>query len=202
MRHKAALIAALIIPAVFLTSCTLSLTEQDGKLVDKKNGVTYVSAPLCYEPERTGEEVYATCKKLKLDLYEIDGLEPTEWLSEQYEGIGGVWHSKDTTLPDDITGFDADRMYICQEKVITVSLGTVDDKDDIDAVVKAFTEGEPVSLVQEGESYKLKFASDKYPGLYYNLMYIEGGDGNNYIYDRTTKTCVDVGDVLLDYLPR
>ena len=40
MRHKAALIAALIIPAVFLTSCTLSLTEQDGKLVDKKNGVT------------------------------------------------------------------------------------------------------------------------------------------------------------------
>ncbi len=169
---------------------------------DKKNGVTYVSAPLCYEPERTGEEVYATCKKLKLDLYEIDGLEPTEWLSEQYEGIGGVWHSEDTTLPDDITGFDADRMYICQEKVITVSLGTVDDKDDIDAVVKAFTEGEPVSLVQEGESYKLKFASDKYPGLYYNLMYIEGGDGNNYIYDRTTKTCVDVGDVLLDYLPR
>ena len=107
-----------------------------------------------------------------------------------------------TRVPDDITGFDADRMYICQEKVITVSLGTVDDKDDIDAVVKAFTEGEPVSLVQEGESYKLKFASDKYPGLYYNLMYIEGGDGNNYIYDRTTKTCVDVGDVLLDYLPR
>ena len=48
MRHKAALIAALIIPAVFLTSCALSLTEQDGKLVDKKNGVTYVSAPLCY----------------------------------------------------------------------------------------------------------------------------------------------------------
>ena len=48
MRHKAALIAALIIPAVFLTSCTLSLTEQDGKLVDRKNGVTYVSAPLCF----------------------------------------------------------------------------------------------------------------------------------------------------------
>ena len=41
MRHKAVLIAALIIPAVFLTSCALSLTEQDGKLVDKKNGVTY-----------------------------------------------------------------------------------------------------------------------------------------------------------------
>ena len=27
-------------------------------------------------------------------------------------------------------------------------------------------------------------------------MYIEGGHGNNYIYDRTTKTCVAVGDVL------
>lgn len=50
MRHKAALIAALIIPAVFLTSCTLSLTEQDGKLVDKKNGVTYVSAPSATSP--------------------------------------------------------------------------------------------------------------------------------------------------------
>ena len=33
-------------------------------------------------------------------------------------------------------------------------------------------------------------------------MYIEGDDGENYIYDRSTQTCVDVGDVLQTYMPR
>ena len=93
-------------------------------------------------------------------------------------------------------------MYICVEQVITVSIGTVDDKTGIDAIVDSFVSGEPTTIIQSGSSYKLKFSSDKYPGLYYNLMYIEGDDGENYIYDRSTQTCVDVGDVLQTYMPR
>lgn len=191
--------ALFLLMAVTLSSCAVSLTEKDGALYDKKNGITYVAAPLCYEPKKTLDDVYAKCGKLKLELYEIDGLSPDEWLSEKYEGIGGVWHSDGTELPD-IAGFDADKVYICVEQTKTVSIGTVDDKEVIDALVKAFADGETSSLVQNGESYKLKFESEKYPGLYYNLLYVIGSDGGNYVYDRETKRCVNVGDILKDYV--
>lgn len=199
MKLRGIFVSALLLAAVTLSSCAVSLTEKDGALYDKKNGITYVAAPLCYEPQKTLDEVYAKCGKLKLELYEIDGLDPDEWLSEKYEGIGGVWHSDGAELPD-IDGFDADRMYICVEQTKTISLATVEDKEVIDALVKVFVDGETSSLVQNGESYKLKFESEKYPGLYYNLLYVIGPDGKNYVYDRETKRCVNVGDILKDYV--
>ena len=80
----------------------------------------------------------------------------------------------------------------------------VDDAKDTAAVVRAFTEGEPTAMVHAGSGYELKFTTDKeeYAGIYYTLMYVEGDDGKNYIYDRSTQICVDVGDVLLTYMPR
>ena len=33
-------------------------------------------------------------------------------------------------------------------------------------------------------------------------MYIEGEDGESNICDRSTQTCVDVGEVLQTYMPR
>ncbi|MCI8387817.1 MAG: hypothetical protein HFE63_05060 [Clostridiales bacterium] len=195
------LAAALLMVVICASSCALSLKEVDGKLYDKKNDITYIGAPICFEPIALETEVYAKCSKPKLELHAIEGLSPLEWISEPYEGIGGVWYAEGVELPT-LETFDADIMYICVEKSITVALGVVEDKSDIDAIISAFTNGEPCSIVNSGSSYKLKFASAKYPGIYYNLLYIEGDDGNQYIYDRTTQTCVNVGDVMLKYLER
>lgn len=195
--------ALLLLPALAmsLTSCLLQLDNDGGNLIDKKNGITYLPAPITFEPQTLATEPYAECKSLGIELYEIEGLPSDEWLSEPFDGIGGVYYSDKITLPT-LEEFDADLMYICVEQVITVSIGTVDDKTGIDAIVDSFVSGEPTAIIQSGNSYKLKFSSDKYPGLYYNLIYIEGDDGENYIYDRSTQTCVDVGDVLQTYMPR
>lgn len=196
-----ALTLTLIIAMTALTSCLESFKLVDGNLLDEKTGITYIGAPICFEPAVLAAEPFAKCSKLKIELYEIEGQAREEWISEPYEGIGGVWYAEGIELPT-LESFDANLMYICVEKSITVALGTVSEQEDIDAIISAFVDGEPCAIVQSGESYKLKFASDKYAGIYYNLIYVEGDDGENYIYDRTTQTCVNVGDVLLEYLPR
>lgn len=199
MKKRVILLTAALLSLSLLCSCTLSLAEQDGKLIDKKNGVTYLGAPICFEPSNIDSEVYARCKKLKIELYPITGQPTSEWLSEPYDGIGGVWYADTITLPT-LEEFDADELYICVESVITTALGVVTDKADIDAVADSFINGTPVNIVNSGKSYKLKFASEKYPGIFYNLLYIVGDDGKNYIYDRSTKTCVEAGDVLAKYI--
>lgn len=218
---KTALLAAFILTALLLCSCALNLTEQDGKLVDKKNGITYLPAPICFEPVRTDEELYAKSKTL--ELYPITGLDTSEWISEPYDGIGGVWYSDKLTLPT-LEEFEANRIYICVESTITTALGQVTEQSDVDAVVNAFMTGEKVSVPDSGKSYKLKFESEKYPGIYYNLLFIakpmEGEqtialDPDNpdselktvpyyyydcFLYDRSTKTCVKIGNELEKYL--
>ena len=201
MNARAFVLLFLPLMLLSLVSCTKQLYNEGGNLVDRDNGITYIPAPITFEPQTLAAEPYAECSELGIELYEIEGLPGDEWLSEPFDGIGGVYYSDKLTLPT-LEEFDADLMYICVEQVITVSIGTVDDKAGIDAIVTSFVSGEPTTIIQSGNSYKLKFSSDKYPGLYYNLIYIEGDDGENYIYDRSTQTCVDVGDVLQAYMPR
>lgn len=200
---KIALMACVLAAAMVFVSCAnlVSLTEENGNLVDEKNGITYIGAPLCFEPSSLKSEPYAKCRKLKIELYEIEGQPVTDFISEPYEGIGGVWYAEGITLPT-LSEFDADTLSICVEQNITVGLAAVSDKEAVSAVISAFCDGGPCAIVQSGTSYKLKFASGKYPGIFYSLIYVEGEDGENYIYDRSTKTCVDVGDVLTPYMPR
>ena len=224
MKKRLSLLCALLALASILCSCALSFTEKDGKLVDSKNGIVYNAAPICFEPSHTDAEVYAKCSKLGIELYPVTGQPTSEWLSEPYEGIGGIWYADSITLPT-LTGFDADRIYICVESTITTALGQITDKADIDAVIKAFENGENSPVPDSGKSYKLKFESEKYPGIFYNLLYIvtpqvgeqtialDPDDPESelktvpyyyydcFIYDRSTKTCVKIGGELEKYLP-
>lgn len=204
MMKKIALLCALVVSCTLFASCSglVSLTNDGGNLVDKKNGITYAMAPICFEPISTEIEPYAECTSLNLQLYGIIGLDTDTWLSEKYDGIGGVYYNQATVTLPTLDEFEPTQIMICAEGTITTGLGSVTEQADVDAVVEAFVNGEVTALVQSGDSYKLKFSSEKYDGIYYNLIYIEGDDGENYIYDRSTKTCVNVGGVLLDYLPR
>ena len=227
MKKRVTLILSLILAMTVFCSCALNLNEKDGNLVDSKNGITYLSAPICFEPSRTETEVYAKCKSLKLELYPVTGQPTSDWLSELYEGIGGLWYADTITLPT-LETFGADKVYICIEEVITTALGQITEKADIDALIDAFVSGEARDIPTSGKSYKLKFESEEYPGIYYNLLYIltsheeseldENGnpiieiiDGEkveltkyvygHYIYDRSTRRCVDIGEILEKYIP-
>ncbi len=204
---KKILTAALaVLLTVSLSACgdLVKLTEDGGKLIDSQNGITYVGAPVCFEPATLEEVPYAKCRAMKMEYYGIVGQSTDTWISEPFNGIGGLYYAEGAVALPSLAEFAPSQVIVCVEDTITVGLAIISDKADAAAVAAAFTEGEPTSIVQSGVSYKLKFSSDKeeYAGIYYNLIYVEGDDGENYIYDRSTKTCVNVGDVLQKYLPR
>ena len=206
-KQRISLILSALLTIVFLlVSCSdsgpLTLTYDKGNLTDPKNGITYIITPMCFEPIATELEPYAVCTDPELELFGIVGCDTSVWLSEKFEGIGYVYYAGEEDDLPSIREFDADNIVICIEQIITTGIGTVSDKGDIENIVDAFINGERTTIIPEGDFYKLKFASDKYPGIYYNLLYIEAENGENYIYDRSTKTCSAVGDVMYEYLPR
>ncbi len=205
--HRISLILyALLATLLFLVSCSVSgpltLTYDKGNLTDQKNSITYTITPMCFEPIATELEPYAVCTDPELELFGIVGCDTSVWLSEKFEGIGYVYFAGEEDQLPSIDEFDANLIVICVEQTITTGIGTVSDKEDIKNIVDAFINGERTTIIPEGDFYKLKFASDKYPGIYYNLLYIEADNGENYIYDRSTKICSAVGEAMYEYLPR
>ena len=197
-RLIAAVSAAALLSVMASCDDLVKLKYENGRYIDSKNGVAYISAPVCFEPEATGEE-YAIYDKTV--LYEISGLNPKEWLTEAYEGIGSIYCSDRITLPD-LEGFGADFAYICVSDAITIQIGEISEKVDIDELLSVYFGGEEVSLPTDGTAaYHIKFMSEIYPSVFYDVLYIEHDSQHNYLYDRSTKRCVDVGRILKKYLP-
>lgn len=182
----------------------VKLKPEGGKYVDRSGGIAYVAADINYEPVAVGEP-YA--KIGDTTLYEIKGLDPKQWLTEKYEGVGAIYHSDKIELPG-LGGWQANAVLVCETEVITVQKAEITDPADVEAIVKAATENpldyEPSELVTQRESFKvyhLKFTSSVFEGLYYDILYLDNGK-NAYFYDRSTKLYYDAGELLVKYLPR
>ena len=180
-----------------LVSCSslIKIIYDDGGYIDKSNDVTYYGAGVSYEPIAVGAE-YAQYKKIV--LHEIDGLDPQLWLTESYEGIGSVYYSSEIILPS-LHEFEPSAFVICQVSETIQSLKVIEDQADIDAILGAVSNGEDAELPLAAEPYHLKFMSDKYPGIYYDLLYVQTSEGKCYVFDRDTKRCVEIGDTVSKY---
>ncbi len=195
----------LLLSTVILVSCassTVTLSYEDGKLVNKRLGLSYVPAPTNYQPKVVGEE-YACYKKSDMTLYAIGGLDPKEWLTEEYAGSATtVFHAEDIALPL-LSEMGVTEIIVCSNKEITVGVATISDHAVIDRLIDLFENGELAywPVVNAVRTYEMKFSSaEKYPHLYFNLIYGEFESGT-FIYDRNTKKCVEIGDLLDDILP-
>lgn len=182
----------------------VKLKSEGGKYVDKKNGVSYLAADVNYEPAAVGE-AYADADGVT--LYQIRGLDPKEWLTEKYEGVGAIYYSDQIELPA-LDGWQANGILVCESDVITIQKAEVKDQSEVDAIVAAATrnplESEPSELVTDRDNYQvyhLKFTSSVFEGLYYDIIYLDNGK-NAYFYDRSTKKYYNAGELLLGYLPR
>lgn|GEM_PF-635859 len=179
------------------------LTLENDKYKDASNGVSYISADVNYEPIAVGE-AYADYNGTT--LYQISGLEPTKWLSEEYSGVGAVYYADTITLPG-LADWQSDSIRVCESDEITIQKSKISDADEIAAIVAAATtnplESEPTAGGTSGEFsvYHLKFTSSVYTGLFYDLLYLDDGV-NTYFYDRSTKLYYNAGELLLTYLPR
>lgn len=180
-----------------LISCSplINITYDNGVYVDKANDITYYAAGVSYEPIAVGKE-YAKYKKII--LHEIDGLAPKLWLTEAYQGIGSIYYSSEIALPE-FTEFEPDAFLICLVSETIQNLKTVDSTNDIESIIDAYKNGSDAELPVSAESYHLKFTSAKYPGIYYDLLYVQNPNGRCYIFDRDTKRCVEIGDTVSKY---
>lgn len=204
MKHIRKMLAATALALTFsLTACasTISLNPEGGLYHDTENGVAYAMAPMCYEPQAIGD-AYASFKSgsIKVVLYEVEGLDPTDYLTEEYSGASSMFVASDIALPD-LTGFKPTTIHMCVQSNSVWEFATVTDQAEIDEVVRAFTEGEsvPYPATTPAADLRFKFESPDYPGLYYNLVYVDYGDAR-YLYDRETRRCVDIGDLLREYI--
>jgi len=193
-----------ILATLLLISCSASiitLKYEDGHMINKRLGLSYIAAPLNYQPVSVGE-AYGYYEKADLTLYEIKGLDPKKWLTEEYTGASTtVFYSEDITLPS-LRELQANKILVCLEGEVIYSLATVEEIDLINKVIDVFETGNSVEwpLIDSIHRYELKFYSeDNYPHIYYNLSYGEFPEGK-FIYDRSTKRCVEIGDLLKEYI--
>lgn len=182
----------------------VKLTAEGGKYVDKANGIAYVPAGVNYEPVAVGEP-YADTDGVTLHV--VKGLDPRQWLTEKYEGVGAIYYADTIDLPG-LDGWQANAVLVCESDVITVQKAEITNPDEVAAIVAAATQN-PLDSAPEGTEsgtggykvYHLKFTSTVYSGLYYDLLYLDNG-ANAYFYDRSSKLYYDAGTLLVKYLPR
>jgi len=194
---KKTFLPLLFIIALLLTSCSqlIRITYKDGKYIDSANNIKYENASVSYEPVSEGTE-YARYNKTV--LYTIPGTEPTEWLAEKYEGIGSIFYSEAAVLPA-LSEFEAVKILIFVSGFNNLAVASIDDAEVIAELTDIIAAGEQTEAKNTYDSYSLKIASDKYPFIYYNLVYIISSDGERYVYDRGTKRTVAVGNLLDKY---
>lgn len=196
--------AALAAAMLSLASCSgpLRTLKPEGEyLCDASRAINYYNAPVCYEPEAVGDPYASfTSGSTEVTLYAIPGLDPELWLTEDYTGIGSLFVSSEITLPP-LEEFGADTIHLCVQSKTVWEFATVTDRALVDEVIRTFTEGESVPYPSTTPSVdlRLKFSSPDYPSIYYNLIYVDYGDAR-YLYDRSTRRCVEIGDLLSAYI--
>jgi len=203
MMRFAKITAAILLAAVLLASCgseLITLKYEDGLFVSARNGLSYLPAPITYEPASVGEP-YARYEKGNATLCRIGDSDPTQWLAEDAGGgVSTVFYSSSITLPD-LAALGAEKIVICDSDVITVGIAEITDAALIAEIVKCFTEGENAvwPLIDSAARYELKFFSPAWPQICINLIWGSFPEGK-FLYDRGSGRCVEIGGLLDAYL--
>ena len=202
MLHKLSLLRSvlvflLIASTLLLSSCSdvLKFKYEGGVLLDTKNNIKYTKASVSYEPVSISSE-YATFNGTS--LYKMPNSDPSQWLSERYNGLGAVYYAEGVKLPT-LEQFNPTKAIICTISEKTIGIASIDDIDVIDELCDIMINGEDAVYRDILDNYSLKLVSEDYPFLYYNVVYTLSEDGGVYIYDRGTKRTVEIGDLLDPY---
>lgn len=203
MRKAVVSFAALFLACVLLVSCgsgLVTLKYQDGKFVNPSKGLSYLPAPVSYEPVSVGE-AFAYYKKGDITMYAIPGEDPALWLTEEYaDSATTVFYSDTITLPT-LADFGADTVYVCVSEGRTYAAFIIDDAQTVAALVDLAAGGEEAEAPSGDpiDMYDLKFSSPDWPMIYINLEYEEYESGA-YLYNRNTRRYIAIGDLLADVL--
>ena len=193
--HLLAIVALLCALSLLLGSCSKKFVSDGPDYKDRKTKVTYEYAPFCYEAIEVSEEEYA---KSGYDIfYEIVGQDPLEWLCES---SGTVFYSKKLTLPT-LKEMNISYIEICSEASSITVKATINNADDIAAIISSYSSETPLSYSADvaSTSYKIRFA-DTSLGLYYSVSFFAYSDGGAYLYNRSEDRFVKAPAELISYI--
>jgi len=177
-----------------LTSCGGALKFKNdgttGNLIDEENGRYYIYCGSYLRAAEIKAEVYAKGDQ-KEKLHEITGVDPAKWLSENISmGIALLFREQSEEEPT-LEEFETEIIHITMTEEITLSVGAITDREDIETIVNDYMNNKETSLPDYvAENLTLYFQSQKYKGIYYVLQYFLDDKNKSYLYDRWTKRCV------------
>lgn len=196
-------LVCLILTLLMTTACGVTIHEGlgHGDAVDKSSGTVWYHASTCYEAveleKKLGKLVVG---EHSLELYKLPDMDPSKWVATEDKN---VLYAEGVTLPT-LTEMAPETMIIYLDAATEQKLKTLSKPETLSAIVKAYTEGGSVLYPAKTPSatYRVRFTSDAYPGLYYVLTYVEYAtdyivEDNNYgkyfLYDRFDQKFVPVG---------
>ena len=199
------LLSLALIPVMLcLASCGMTL-QKSGSMsaVDKASGKVWKHASTCYEAVELGDKLGSMkiAKDYTLALHEIKDMDAESWIATEE---GNVLYTEDTKLPT-LVEMNTDGLLICVDgATIKVIHQIVEDKV-LDSIVNAYTQNDGVDYPATPflRTYRLRFTSDEYPGLFYCLTYGEYAEdyvldgvnhGKYFLYDAFDSYFVPMGD--------
>ncbi len=199
-------LACLVLSLLMLAACGVTIHEGigDGDAMDKSSGTAWYHASTCYEAveleKKLGKLVVG---EHNLELYKLPDMDPDKWVATEDKNI---LYAEGTTLPS-LSEMNPEKLVVYLDAATEQKLKTISNAETLSTIVKAYEGGESVHYPSKTPSatYRVRFTSKAYPGLYYVLTYVEYAsdyvvDDTNYgryfLYDRFDQRFVPVGDEL------
>ena len=191
------IILTLVIDAFFGVR-KLSLVS-GGAFYDKRSGITYHLAPMCYQPVTIiKKDVYA--KYNKTNFYEIQDVSTDKMITTSEDGIYDIYYNKQYPLPS-LFEMNVIGGMVCDVGDAVIPVGPIETEQAKKLVELLADESlrcdYPEDLSSDNAKY-IYFISAEYPYLYYYVHYFKDAGGARYVYDRAYERCVPIGDLLID----
>lgn len=194
----------LILTVTALASCGITIHEGIGKgdAMDKSGGVAWYHASTCYEAvaleQKQGKLVVGD---QNLELYKLPDMDPAHWLATEDMN---VLYAEGVTLPT-LRDMEPTALYFYMDGSAQQKVYEMKNQEQLSAVIEDFCENKSVvyPATTPYKTYRVRFASDLYPGLYYALTYVEYANdytiddvnyGKYFLYDRFDQKFVPVGE--------
>ena len=199
------ILALCLVPVMLcLASCGMTLKEiGSSQAQDKDSGKIWKHASTCYEAIELGDKVgkLQVNNKQSYELCEIVDMDAQCWLATEEKHI---LYTSDVTLPT-LDQMQPTSMLICVENETSRVIHNMQDAQKLSALVAAFTQNGSITYPATSveRSYRVRFTSPTYPGIYYSLTYIEyaydytiedKNYGKYFLYNAFDQVFVPVGD--------
>ena len=194
----------LLLALLILSACGITIHEGvgEGDAMDKSSGTVWYHASTCYEAVALEKKLGSlVVGEHKLELYKLPDMDPDKWVATEDKN---VLFAKGVELPT-LAEMSPNELIIYLDTSTEQQLKTLDKAETLKAIIDAYREGDSVLYPSKMPSatYRVRFKSEAYPGLFYVLTYVEYSSdyvaddvnyGRYFLYDRFDQRFVPIGD--------